>query len=88
MTAHEPIGAACREVSEVDALMRALRNLRHWSATAAARRDHQGDWDKRLYVTAAQLREEARADSLLAAYGLFEIDAIHDAWLCAEGRRA
>jgi hypothetical protein len=87
MTAYEPIAAGCREVVEIDALMRALRNLRHWSATAAARRDRRDDMGRRLYAAAAGLRDEARADSLHAAYALFEIDAIHDAWLAADGRR-
>lgn len=88
MTAYEPIGAGCREVEETDALMRALRNLRHWSATAAARHDLRDDMGRRLYASAAGLRDEAWADSLRAAYALFEIDAIHDAWIAADGRRA
>jgi len=30
MTAFQPIAAGCREVAQTDALLRALRNLRHW----------------------------------------------------------
>ncbi len=87
MTAFEPIAIACREVVEVDALIRALRKLRHWSASASERRGHRDDLGRRLYASAARLRDEAWADSLEAAYALFEIDAIHEAWLDAEGRR-
>jgi hypothetical protein len=87
MTAFEPISVGCREVVEVDALIRTLGNLRHWSATAAERRHHRDDIGRRLYASAARLRDEAWADSLHAAYVLFEIDAIHQAWLAAEGRR-
>lgn len=85
MTAFEPIGPACREVVEIDALMRALRNLRHWSATAATRNPGGDDLARRLFATAARVREEAWADSLHAAYGLFEIDAIYQAWIEAGG---
>ena len=88
MTAYEPTGAGCREVAEVDALMRVLRDLRHWSATAAARRDLRDDMGRRLYASAADLRDHAWANSLHAAYVLFEIDAIHDAWINADGHRA
>lgn len=88
MTAYQPFGGPCREVGEIDALMRALRNLRHWTGTAAARRAHDGDQGRRLYATAARLREEAWIDSLDAAYRLFEIDAIHDSWIDAGGRTA
>ena len=42
----------------------------------------------RLFATAGRLREEAWADSLHAAYDLFEIDAIHQAWIEAGGRDA
>ena len=87
MTALEPISIGCREVAEVDALMRSLRNLRHWSATAAERRSHRSDRGRRLYASAARLRDEAWADSLEAAYALSEIDAIHAAWRDAGGRR-
>lgn len=85
MTAYQPIGRACREVGEIDALMRALRNLRHWTHAAASRSTNGGDQGRRLYATAARLRDEAWADSLHAAYRLFEIDAIHAVW--AEGQR-
>ncbi len=81
MTAFEPIAVGCREVVEVDALIRALHNLRHWSATAADRRAYRDDLGRRLFASASRLRDEAWADSLDAAYTLFEIDAIHDAWL-------
>lgn len=86
MTAFEPIGPACREVMEIDALMRALRSFRHWSATAATRSPGGDDLGRRLFATAARLRDEAWADSLHAAYDLFEIDAIHQAWIDAGGR--
>lgn len=86
MTAIEPIAGGCREIAEVDALMRALGNLRHWSATAAERRGHRDDMGRRLHASAARLRDQAWNDSLHAAYALFEIDAIHDAWLTAEGQ--
>ena len=84
MTAHQVIVSDGREVVEIDALIRALRHLRHWSASAAARRDYRDDYGARLYATAARLRDEAWADGLLAAHRLFEIDAIHQAWI--EGR--
>jgi len=76
-----------REIAEVDALVRALGKLRHWSASAAARKHFGDDLGRRLYASAARLREEARADSLLAAHALFEIDALHDAWINAEGHK-
>lgn len=85
MIAYQPFGSPCREVSEIDALIRALGNLRHWTGAAAARRAHDGDQGRRLYATAARLREEAWIDSLDAAYQLFEIDAIHHAWTDAGG---
>lgn len=88
MTAYQPLGTACREVGEIDALMRALGNLRHWTGAAAARRANGGDQGRRLYATAACLREEAWVDSLDAAYRLFEIDALHDAWADAGGHAA
>jgi len=88
MTASEPIGPACREIVQIDALMRALRSLRHWSATAATRNPTGSDLGRRLFATAGRLREEAWADSLHAAYDLFEIDAIHQAWIEAGGRDA
>lgn len=88
MTALESIDTGQRELVEVDALMRSLRALRHWSAAAAARRNLRDDIGRRLYASAADLRDDAWADSLQAAYALFEIDAIHDAWIDADGRRA
>ena len=87
MTAFESMDAGRRELVEVDALMRALRALRHWSAAAAARRNLRDDIGRRLYASAADLRDEAWADSLQAAYALFEIDAIHDSWIDAGVRR-
>lgn len=88
MTAYQPFGRSCREVGEIDALIRALGNLRHWTDAAATRRSNKGDQGRRLYATAAHLREEAWINSLDAAYRLFEIDAIHDAWAEADGRLA
>lgn len=88
MTAYQPLGAVCREVREIDALVRALGNLRHWTGAAAARRANGGDQGRRLYATAARLREEAWVDSLDAAYRLFEIDALRDAWTDAGGNVA
>jgi hypothetical protein len=87
MTAPQPIGTGSREVAEIDALTGTLANLRHWSATALARHDWHDDLGRRIYATAAHLRDEAWADCLRTAYALFEIDAIHDAWLAAEGRQ-
>jgi hypothetical protein len=86
MTLHQPIDIAGRDVADIDALQRALRNLRHWSATMADRRGFAGDRDRRLFATAATLRDAAWADCLHAAYRLFEIDAIHQAWIDADGR--
>jgi len=77
-----------REVMEIDALVRALGNLRHWSGAAAARSAFTDDQGRRLLATADQLRDEAWIDSLAAAYRLFEIDAIHDSWIAAGGRPA
>ncbi|MET0376632.1 MAG: hypothetical protein ABW128_20560 [Rhizorhabdus sp.] len=81
MTAYQPFGSDCREVREIDALMRALGNLRHWANAAAARKTYAGDQGRRLYATAARLHEEAWVSSLDAAYRLFEINAIHDVWV-------
>lgn len=86
MSAFGPIGIACREVTEIDALLRALRGLRHWTATAAARHDYLDDQGRRLFTSAARLRDDAWSDSLRAAYALFEIDAIHQAWIETGGR--
>lgn len=85
MTAYHPFGGTSRELREIDALIRALANLRHWTGAAAARSAPSGDQGRRLYATAARLREEAWVDSLGAAYRLFEIDAIHGAWAEAGG---
>jgi len=82
MTACAPL--VDREVVEIDRLMRALQKLRHWSAATAARTGFSDDQGRRLYATAARLRGEAWADSLHAAYKLFEIDAIHAAWASSE----
>ncbi|KRB86328.1 hypothetical protein ASE00_06315 [Sphingomonas sp. Root710] len=82
------LDGSCREVVEIDALVRALGNLRHWSGTAASRSSYADDQGRRLFATAGRLREEAWIDSLAAAYRLFEIDAIHDSWIAAGGRPA
>ncbi|ATE65916.1 hypothetical protein [Rhizorhabdus dicambivorans] len=87
MTACQPIGAEDREVAEIDTLQRALRGLRHWAATAQARRHLAGEQGRRLHATALRLHDEAWSDCLAAAYGLFEIDAIHQAWVEAGGGR-
>lgn len=87
MSAFERIDPGCREVIEIDALLRALRGLKHWTATADSRLHYADDQGARLHAMAARLREEAWADSLLSAYRLFEIDAIHDAWVGAGGRQ-
>jgi hypothetical protein len=86
MTAFQPVGLAHREVAEIDALLRALGDLRHWSASAAARKVYRDDQGRRLYATAVHRRDEAWVNSLDAAYRLFEIDAIHDSWVDAGGR--
>lgn len=88
MTFQQTIETDCREVAEIDALQRALRNLRHWSATTATRRPYADDQGRRLFATAASLRDSAWTDCLDAAYRLFEIDAIHLAWVDAGGRDA
>lgn len=88
MIAYQPFGKSSREVREIDALMRALGSLRHWTGAAAARRPNGSDQGRRLYAAAASLREEAWIDSLDAAYRLFEIEAIHDAWTEAGGPAA
>jgi|GEM_PF-1960777 len=85
MTFHHPIDADCREVAEIDALQRALRNLRHWSTAAATRRSYVDDQGRRLFASAASLRDAAWTDCLHAAYRLFEIDAIHRSWVEAGG---
>lgn len=81
MSAFHPARFHGREVAEIDALQRALRGLRHWAATADARQHHADAQGRRLYLSAARLRDETWADCLAAAYRLFEIDAIHHAWL-------
>ncbi|WP_340317161.1 hypothetical protein [Rhizorhabdus argentea] len=88
MTAFQPVGLARREIVEIDALLRALCDLRHWSASAAARKAYHDDLGRRRYATAARQRDEAWVNSLDAAYRLFEIDAIHDSWIEAGGRPA
>ncbi len=88
MTAYQPIDGACRECAEIDALLRALRNLRHWSAAAESRRCFADDQGRRLHASARTFRDAAWADCLAAAYRLFEIDAIHAAWRETEGGHA
>lgn len=85
MTVYQPIATGSREVAEIDALQRALRGLRHWAIAIDARRDPSDERGRRLYATAARLHEESWADCLGAAYRLFEIDAIHQAWREAGG---
>jgi len=65
-----------RELGEIDALIRALRNHRHWAAVADVRRGRTDDWGVRLHTTAARLHEQAYAVSLEAACQLFEIDPL------------
>lgn len=81
MTAYHPIQTDHRTLAEIDALQRALRNLHHWTATAHARRGYADDRGRRLFSAASGMRDRAWADSLEAAYALFEIDALHRAWL-------
>jgi hypothetical protein len=87
MTTHQPIDGESREVAEIDSLQRALRALRHWAAAAHARRNHDGEQGRRLHVTALRLHDEAWSNCLAAAYRLFEIDALHRAWVEAGGCR-
>lgn len=87
MTVFQPIGADCRELSEIDALVRALANLRHWSAAAHARQSYADDRGQRLLASARRMRDDAWGDALTAAYRLFEIDAIHQQWIDSGGRR-
>jgi len=63
-----------REVVEIDTLIRALRNHRHWAAVAHVRGGRTDDWGIRLHTTAARLHEQAYAVSLEAACRLFEMD--------------
>lgn len=88
MNLSQSLASSSREVVEIDALVRSLANLRHWSSAAATRSSYADDQGRRLFATAGQLREEAWIDSLAAAYRLFEIDAIHDSWIATGGRRA
>lgn len=85
MTAYQPIDSAGRECAEIDALVRALTNLRHWSAAADSRRSYVDDQGRRLHASARTLRDAAWANCLAAAYHLFEIDAIHAAWRELDG---
>jgi hypothetical protein len=86
MTFPDSIEPDRREAIEIDALQRSLRNLKHWTAASADRRGYADDRGRRLFATATALRDIAWADSLRSAYRLFEIDAIHQAWLDADGR--
>lgn len=88
MNLSHSLGDSCREVVEIDALVRALGNLRHWSGAAATRSSYADDQGRRLFATAGRLRQEAWIDSLAAAYRLFEIEAIHDSWIAEGGRSA
>jgi len=76
-----------REVMEIDALIRALRNHRHWAAVAYVRSGRADDWGIRLHTTAARLHEQAYAVSLGAACRLFEIEP-HSATAAAAGKVA
>ncbi|MFZ5707905.1 MAG: hypothetical protein ACOY5R_21820 [Pseudomonadota bacterium] len=70
----------CPDLVQIDALIHALDNLRHWTSDArdkGRRRDLQG---RRLALSAARLRDESWSASLLAAYQLFEVDGLHQAW--------
>lgn len=81
MIAGIAIDTSCREVVEIDALIRALRNQQHWAAVAHVRRERCDDWGMRLHATAARLHEQAWAGSLDAAYRLFEIDGLRSGGL-------
>jgi len=81
MTVSLPSETDRSALAEIDSLQRALRNLHHWTATTGARRNYADDRGRRLFAAAAGLRDQAWADSLQAAYTLFEIDAIHAIWL-------
>jgi len=80
MSCHQPIRADDREVIQIDALQRALRGLRHWAEAMDSRRSNRDEPGRRLYLSAARLHDEAWVDCLAAAYRLFEIEAIHQAW--------
>ena len=69
--------AALRTVREIDALIDALKTLRHYTALQA---DAGEDHDDRRWVAAANLAEEAHTECLLSAYDLFEVEALHTAW--------
>jgi hypothetical protein len=76
-------GLVGRTMEQIDALVRALGSWRHWSATAFARSAHLGSSHAldRLHAQAAGERDQAQAATLIAAYRLFEADALHDAYL-------
>lgn len=82
MNAHSTILPQDRTVAEIDALIRNLQNWRQWAAMKAERAPMMNGTDKqrRLYLTADRISQEARRDTLQAAYQLFEIDALHEAW--------
>lgn len=74
--------------AQIAALIHALDHLRHWTENArekTRRRDLQG---RRLALSAARLRDEAWSASLLAAYHVFEVDALHETWCDIGGGRA
>lgn len=87
MNAYSSIAAAAqdRTVAEIDALIRNLENWRHWAATKADRAEMRDGTDKqrRLYLTADRISQEARRDTLRVAYTLFQIDGLHEAYLDA-----
>lgn len=87
MNAHTKITAGNQDgtIDEIDALIRNLQNWRHWAATKADRAPMRAGTEKqrRLYLTADRIEQEARRDSLGAAYTLFQVDGLHDDFLAA-----
>lgn len=76
------------EVARIEALIRALDDLRHWTEDAARRQRPRDVRQQRMMLSTLRLREEALDRSLLAAYDLFEIDGLHAAWCEMRGGNA
>ncbi len=78
-------GRVGRTLEQIDILVHALGRWRHWSATAFARAAHRGSSSAldRLHAQAVEARDLAQAESLIAAYRLFEVDQLHTAYLDA-----
>lgn len=76
------------EVARIEALIRALGDLRHWTEDVARRQRPRDVRQQRMMLSTLRLREEAWDRSLLAAHDLFEVDGLHAAWCEARGGNA